>query len=368
MKKGYYVHFQGRQSIGVSKKIDMQIEEFSRYYDMQEVDIKPQERSVLERILGLWPTASILRDYKEGLEKIVNPDFLYIRRTVADKAYVGFLRDVKRRYPECKIVIEIFTYPYDKDDFGKWNAWPFYIKECIYRPKLKWYVDRFVNYTDDEEIFGIPTIPTVNGINVTKIPTVSGSFQEGCLRLIAVAFMQRQHGYERIIEGINRYYTEKTHTCRVELALVGDGPEKAMYQRMVQKYGLQEYVKFYPTISGEKLDELYNQSDMALIAFGMYKVGVYGKMSALKSRECMAKGMLMLSGSEIDVLDDRYSFIRVVPNCKAPVDIGEVVDFFENVKQQYPDKVLLAEHIRGMAKEKVDMKVVMKPIVDYLNH
>lgn len=27
MKKGYYIHFQGRQSIGVSKKIDMQIEE-----------------------------------------------------------------------------------------------------------------------------------------------------------------------------------------------------------------------------------------------------------------------------------------------------------------------------------------------------
>ncbi len=30
MKKGYYLHFQGRQSIGVSRKIDMQLEELGR--------------------------------------------------------------------------------------------------------------------------------------------------------------------------------------------------------------------------------------------------------------------------------------------------------------------------------------------------
>lgn len=366
MKKGYYVHFQGRQSIGVSKKIDMQIEEFSRFYDMQEVEIKPQNRSLMERILGLWPTASILRDYKEALEKIVDPAFLYIRRTVADKAYIGFLHDVKQKYPKCKIVIEIFTYPYDKDDFGKWNAWPFYIKERIYRPELKKYVDRFVTYTEDREIFGVPTIPTANGINVAKIPVIRGNFQNKSIRLIAVAFMQRQHGYERIIEGINQYYKQNNPEYDVELSLVGDGPEKPMYQKMVQKYGLQKYVKFYPTMSGKKLDELYNQSDIALIAFGMYKVGVYGKMSALKSRECMAKGMLMLSGSEIDVLGNDYSFMKVMPNCKEPVDINAVVDFFVNITLQYPDKEVLAEHIRQIAKEKVDMGVVMRPVLEFL--
>ena len=31
MKKGYYIHFQGRESIGVSTKIDMQLEEFARF-------------------------------------------------------------------------------------------------------------------------------------------------------------------------------------------------------------------------------------------------------------------------------------------------------------------------------------------------
>ena len=137
MRKGYYIHFQGRQSIGVSKKIDMQMEEFRKFYEMQEMEVETPARSVVGRVLGLFPTASIRRNYSEALERMENPAFLYVRRAVADRAYLTFWKKVKERYPQCKIIIELFTYPYDKDDFGKWNAWPFYLKELLYRPKLR---------------------------------------------------------------------------------------------------------------------------------------------------------------------------------------------------------------------------------------
>ena len=99
MKKGYYIHFQGRESIGVSKKIDMQL--------------RAPDRSLVQRVFGLFPTASIARDYDEALKKLDSPDFIYVRRTVADRAYLTFWESVKERYPACKIIIEIFTYPYD---------------------------------------------------------------------------------------------------------------------------------------------------------------------------------------------------------------------------------------------------------------
>ena len=70
MKKGYYIHFQGRESIGVSKKIDMQIKEFSKHYNMSELEIKAVDRTLLQRIFGLFPTASIARDYDEALKKL----------------------------------------------------------------------------------------------------------------------------------------------------------------------------------------------------------------------------------------------------------------------------------------------------------
>ena len=366
MKKGYYIHFQGRTSIGVSKKIDMQMEEFRKFYDMREIEVETPERSLVERIVGLFPVCSIRRNYGQALESIDNPAFLYVRRTVADKAYVGFLRQVKQKFPACKIIIEIFTYPSDKDDFGKWNAWPFYLKEIIYRGKLKRFVDRFVTYTQDKEIFGVPAICTINGINVENVAVVKGEYQKNRITLIGVAYMQKHHGYERIIEGLNEYYQKHEHKYTVELSLIGDGPEKRKYQELVEKYGLQDYVGFYPTMAGAELDAMYDKSDIALASFGMFKLGFYGKLSALKTRECLAKGMPLMTGCEIDVLDDSYKYVRNFDNSSQPIDISEVIQFYEDITKDFTDKQQIAATIRQYALNNVSMESVMKPIIDYI--
>ncbi len=367
MKKGYYLHFQGRQSVGVSKKIDMQMEELRKYFDMQEIEVKTPARSLIQRVMGLFPTASIARDYEEAFAGLDHPDFVYVRRTVADRAYVRFWKKIKERYPTCKIIIEVFSYPYDGDDFGKWNAWPFYIKERIYRPRLKKYVDRFVTYTEDREIFGIPTICTYNGINMESVPRVGGAFTEGQIHLIGVAFMQRHHGYERILEGLHEYYgADSSPEYQVHLHLVGDGPEKPFYQELTRKYELERYVHFYPTMVGEQLDELYDRCDMALISFGVYKARFYGKLGALKSRECLAKGMPLLTGCAIDVLPEDYPYARVFPNDASTVKTEDVIAFYQKVRSMEADKGRLADIIRQFAKEHVSMEAVMKPIVDYI--
>ena len=366
MKRGYYVHFQGRMSIGVSKKIDMQMEEFKKNYEMKEIEVETFQRNLAERIIGLFPTCSIKRNYAQAIEAIDDPDFLYIRRAVADKAYVGFLRQIKEKYPKCRIVIEIFTYPYDKDDFGKWNAWPFYFKELIYRKKLKKYVDRFVTYTKDEEIFGIPTICTVNGIDVDKIKMVEGNYYDDKITMIGVAYMQRQHGYERVIEGLNNYYRNPEAKYKVYLNLVGDGPEKEKYKKMAEKYQLQEYVTFFDTTTGRDLDKLYDAADIALSAFGMYKVGFYKAVTALKTRECLAKGIPMISGSPIDVLDENYEYALIFPNDDSPVDIYKVIEFYQKIRKSGRSKTEIAALLREDAYKTVNIDVAMKPIEDFI--
>ena len=367
MKKGYYIHFQGRTSIGVSKKIDMQLKEFGRFYDMEEMEVETVQRNLFQRILGLFPTASIKRDYKKALESMEQPDFIYARRTVADRAYVNFWKEIKKKYPRCKIIVEVFTYPYDKDDFGKWNAWPFYIKELIYRRKLKKYVDRFVTYSDDDVIFNIPTIRTTNGVNVDDVSIINGDFPQNQLTIIGVAYMQRQHGYERIIKGMGEYYQQGKNYYKIFLKLVGDGPEKKRYQELVRKYGLAEYVKFYPTTTGKQLDKLYDQSELALGVFGMYKVGYKGPVGAIKTRECLAKGIPIVSGSPVDVMDDDSKYIKIFPNDDSAVNMKEIIDFYETLRKEEGSKRKLAEKLRNFARQHVSMEVVMKPIEDYIN-
>lgn len=366
MKKGYYIHFEGRSSIGVSKKIDMQKASLSKHFDMGEVEVHTVKRSLLQRIVGLFPAASIRRDYKGALSELKNPDFLYVRRAVADRAYVGFWKKIKEKYPNCKIIIEVFTYPYDKDDFARWNAWPFYIKELLYRSRLKKYVDTFVTYSEDTEIFGVPTIRTINGIQLENITPATGSYQENKITMMAVAYMQSHHGYERIIEGLRQYYQNTDRKYTVELLLIGDGPEKAFYQSLVRKYQLENCVRFYPTMSGEALDHMYDISDIALASFGTYKKGVYTRLSALKTREYLAKGMPIMTGCEIDVLDSRYEYVRNFPNNAEPVSIEDVIAFYEGVRQKAKDKQTVTGTIRRFAESHVSMDSAMKPIVDYI--
>lgn len=107
-------------------------------------------------------------------------------------------------------------------------------------------------------------------------------------------------------------------------------------------------------------------SDIALVSFGMYKVGYFGKMMALKSRECLAKGMPLLTGCEIDVLDKEYPYARTFPNDESVVDIAEVISFFEQVKSEAEDKRALSDKIRQFALGHVSMEAVMRPIIGFI--
>ena len=364
--RGYYVHFQGRDSIGISKKLDMQIAEFSKHFDMTEIEVDTIPRNLVQRVIGLFPTASIARDYEGALQNIIDPDFIYVRRTTCDKQYLNFWKTIKERFPNCKLVIEIFTYPYDKDDFGKWNAWPFLIKEKLYRGKLKKYVDRFVTYSDDKVIFGVPTIITANGIDIDSVEVVTGDYQDNTLRMLGVAHLQRHHGYERLIEGMKEYYKNPIDGYKVYLDIVGDGPEKEYYVSLVDKYDLHEYVTFYPTKRGRDLEDMYVTADIALVSFGMYKLGVYGRLSALKSRECLAKGMALATGCEIDVIDDAYPYAYIAPNDGSTIDIRDMIAFLEIVKK-LGSKEDNAKTIRQFAIDNVSMSKVLAPIVEYVS-
>ena len=366
MKKGYYIHFEGRQSIGVSKKIDMQIDELKKYFQLEELEVNNINRSFLQRLIGLLPFASISRNYENVLDKINSPDFLYVRRTVADKEYVCFWKRIKEKYPKCKIIVEIYTYPYDKDDFGKWNAWPFWFKELIYRPQLKKYIDRFVTYTKDEEIFGVSTICTTNGIDCNSVRAVKGIYQDRELHMIGVAYMQRQHGYERVIKGLAHYYKQHNREYTIYLDLVGDGPEKKKYQKLVKENRLEKYVTFFPTTSGEELEKLYDCADIALAAFGMYKVNYYEAIGAIKTRECLAKGLPMISGSPIDILNSDFDYAKIFSNDRTPIDMECVLDFFQNIKEKGRSKENVAVILREYAKEHASMKTVMAPVVEYI--
>lgn len=367
--RGYYIFF-GSNSMGVIKKIDMQMAEMRKFFDVELLTVNTPKRTFFKKVAARLPWCPIGFDYAELECKIKKPDFIYVRRFVADCEYVDFFRRIKEKYPECKIIVEIYTYPYDKDEYNRSfrhriKQLPFYIKDKHYRYKLKDYIDRFVTYSKDEEIFGVRTIQTTNGVSVSSIlPKKAEPADCSVISLISVARMQTHHGYERLIKGMGEYY-KNSGKRNVVYNVVGDGEETENYRKLVKKYGLCDRVIFHGKKSGAELDNLYNKADIAIASLGLYKYDI-DVISTLKTCEYMAKGLPVVTGCRISLIgNETPPYIREYPNNNTPLDIEGLVSFYDSIYSK-ENRADIIKTIREYALENMDMCVVMKPIIDYI--
>lgn len=369
-KRGYYIHYNARDIIGVSKKIDAHLAELLKYYDVEEIDIKIKNKSILRNMFAVLPFISIDWDYSEAYETISNPDFLYIRSGGDDYRFYKFLKFIRKCYPKCKIIVEIPTYPFIRESIRSIQGLvllPKALFNCYYRNKR--YIDRYVTYTDLDYIMGIKTIKTINGINVESIkPALSNNdVEKSVVNMLAVATLQPAHGYERVIKGLYEYYNNE-HEKEIYFHIVGEGKEKEYYKQLVKKYSLEDYVIFHGLKAGRELDQLYDSTDIALNSFGDYKVNVHIS-SALKVREALAKGLPIATGILEDIFIENadYKYYIQFPNDPSFVDICEIVRFLEKIHKEKTNEEV-RNIIRRFAMEKIDMSVSMARIEKYIEN
>lgn len=379
MKNGYYVvpryctkekDSLSAQNVGILNKIEMQVRELSKYFNMKIINIYLfKEKNNTDRILSRLPFISESRDYNDALNQIDAPCFIYIRNCPPlDRDYIAFIKTLRERYSNCKIIVEVPTYPYDSELFSLAKQKPLLKKDKIYREKYKLYVDRISVFSKDKTVFGIKTLNLMNGINVNDTLPVSHqySFNKKLINMIFVGTMRQHHGLERIIKGLFDYYSEESRETVVRLLLVGDGPEQSMYKALVEKYSLQPYVIFYGKKEGNELDDLYNQADIALNSFGLYKLGL-DWLSSIKSREYIAKGLPTVNGCPTDVFVTYPSeFCIDFPNDDSVICVNKIVDWYSELMTKYQTPNEMAREIRKYALEYVDNSVVLKPVIDYI--
>lgn len=367
--KGYFIFFERKDMYGVRKKIAGQVKALSVFSEVEIINVEMRNESKLLKIQSRFPFWGYGYDYATVLGKLSNPDYIYMRHTLVDQDYISFLRAVKQAFPNTKVVVELYTYPYDKDFYLRKTTWPLYIKEVLFRGQLRKYVDRFVTLTDDDEIFGVKTIKTVNGIDLDTIHVRPRDEKtEDTIRLISVAVMQKHHGFERLIEGLHQYY-EGGGTRNIIYTVVGDtvGPEVEKYIKLANRYGLADHVLFAGQKRGEDLETLMQLADIGICSLGSYKLGIEAS-SQLKSREYLATGMPMLTGCKIDVLEkSSFPYYVEFPNDPSPIDIQRVVDFYDRIYiKSKKSRNEIAKEIREFAEKTVDIRNVMEPVHEYI--
>ena len=244
--KGYYLFAPvekgcaGPES-GVERKVCAQHKALSEYLDCELVILPPVEYSgsKKEKIVRRLPFTAAWRkwEYKSEFD---DADFLYIRQVYHDDSFTRYLRDIKRNNPKIKIIYEIPTYPYDTESTTSLSNFSFVAKEKLSRKNAANYMDRIVTFYGQKEIWGVPCINLMNGYDFSKVQ-IPNRKKTDAINIMSVAVTAFWHGYDRVIEGLHKYY-ENGGTENIVYQLVGNIlPE---HKKAVEEYELQEHVVF----------------------------------------------------------------------------------------------------------------------------
>lgn len=368
MKKGIYIVYEDieKNINGVNKKIFGQITAFEENgIQMKQYLILPEYVKGY-KILYRLPFTNLAPRWKWN-KCLSECDFIYLRRPYfMSGAFIKFLKEIKR-HSDVKIVMEIPTYPYDAEITKSKRNYLLYLKEKLARKKIVGLIDRIATLTNDKMIFGVETFNIKNGYDVEKINVRKVKQGDGIIDLCFVALFDFSHGYERLIMGLKDYY-DKGGTRTVKFHFAGDGPECNKYKNLVSKFNLQNYVTFYGMQTKEQIEKIYNICDIGVGSLGGYKKNIYYSCD-LKSREYLAVGLPIVTGNKTDIMEyeELRPYILEFPNDDSVVEIDKIVQFYDLLYTgDEKENQKMADNIRSIAMDKLNMQVAMKEVIDYV--
>lgn len=352
--KGVYF-FEKRKSaksdnIGIDNKISEQIKSLKTLGDLAVIKVDFED-NIKDKIKFLLPFLSSERERKREilLKSIKNDtDYIYIRKPSLTIKFYKLLKKIKQKNPNIYIMMEIPTYPFHSEYNGlsRLNI----IKSVNCERKLKNVVDRIMTYSDDDRIWGIPTLKLSNCVSYDDIPSRSKAYktQKKTIRLTCVANFKYWHGIDRMINGMKKYGGD----YNVVLNIVGEGEEISRLKQLSD--GINNVV-FHGLKTGDELTKIFNETDIAVDALGRHRSGVYYN-SSLKGKEYVARGIPVVSAveTELDHMED-FPYYLKLPADESYIDVQKIIDFYEDIYSKKSPEVITHE-IRNYTKELFDYK------------
>lgn len=357
-----YIYNVSEKYIGVLNKIDLQVKELQKS-NIYTKKVNLYKNSINMKIMNKLP---FIPNYSSIKLYVVlskcDYDHVYIRKMSVDLVFLLALKNARKKKPEMKIMLEIPTYPYDGER-KRWIDKFQLLSDKFVRKFLKKYVDVILTYSDDKEIFNIPTINLSNAANTKlrkKKPTNSNA-----INIIAVANFDFWHGYDRFIRGLKKYYENKG-TRKIVLHLVGAGREIEYYKELSANLIKTGNVVFHGVKFGEDLEKLYDIAEIGLDAMGRHRSDVFYN-SSLKGKEYGRVGLPIISGvkTELDY-DDEFKYYFRVPASEDDINISNVIWFYDNIYYYHCDKEKIINEISRYTIKRFDVSVIWNKVTYFI--
>ena len=368
-----YLIFHGLEPYnGISKKICYQVDALKQLgvdTKLCYVDIDAearQKRMIDDQVLepfkqGILGKLKKWTDYSAILNYIEETGigYVYMRSYHnADPFLISALRKLKER--GVKVIMEIPTYPYDNEYRNtSFKMRLSLLRDKCFRNSMAKYLFRIVTFSDHKRIFNVPTINISNGIDFDSIKIKNKSYNDGSqIQLIGVAEIHRWHGFDRLINGLAIYYSQKRERNVIfNIVGYGDKREISKLERLVIDNNLGDKVFFHGFKYGDDLDKLFDTANMGIASLARHRSNIT-KIKTLKNREYAARGVPFIYSEVDDDFDNMPYVKRVSPN-ETAIDIESLLVFFDSVSYLTQNEIRNSiDHLSW----KNQMKIVLQSI------
>lgn len=280
----------------------------------------------------------------------------YLRCTLYNKSFLNLLSCLKKE--NYKVAIEIPTSTFLKEYSNKGVAGRYlYLSYAKYHQAIYSIADLIVAIGEISESlkgFEHKVLETSNGIDLSEVPLIGPPAFTKQLNLIGVANVSYWHGYDRLLRGLAEYYAS-SKGFEVNFHVVGDGPELSALRNLTEKLKLDSHVFFHGRKSGNELYEVYKKRHVGIGSLGNHRKNMF-TTSELKLREYCACGLPFLHATSDSDFPEQFPFALKVQSNEEPIDVLEIIRFYERIREQYPD---YPEQMRKYAEENLtwDMKL-----------
>jgi hypothetical protein len=286
-----------------------------------------------------------------------------MRSRRGDRAARVYLRDLKRDSPSTRVLVEIPTYLYDQEDLRP-SQTLVRLKDLWNRRRVMRYLNRIVTVSQDETIWGVPTIRVANGVDVEAIPMASPrGHSDGTINLIALGILVQSHGFDRLLTGMRRYYDRggSQSTC---VHAVGDGEALAELRRIAAASVLAGRVVFHGALTGSSLDSLMDHVGIGVCGLAMHRIGISPGNSP-KSREYLVRGLPIIYAGDFGVVPRNLELACRFESTDQPNDTRKILDSFDHLSARYAPSEI-RRNVRRCALVTIDVRRTMERVVDYL--
>lgn len=317
-----------------------------------------------KRLNSILGKAFQIRDLIRDLSR-QHYDACYIRYDFSDPMFLRLLRHLR---PRCqKILLEIPTYPYEGENRYGLASRMRMVLDRLCRTRLHRYIDQIVTfYHGYPTLFRIPVLVVPNGFDFSSMALASAPLPEDGIHIAAVSSMREWHGYERIMEGLRRYYGSDIPEKRnFVVHLVGHGRLFHVYETLITRYHLEDHVFLEGALHGDALQAVYERCALGIDSLGRHRSDI-SRLSSLKSREYAAKGLPIINSCPIDVIEEDFPYLLLVPADETPLDFEVIGEFYDHCFHSGKSRQEVGQVIRGYMERTCNMKQTLLPVVEGL--